>query len=745
MRFYVKELYIPLGSIKIRSAGREIVLRSFQEDVVKAIKDENVVSVYAPTGSGKTLLLLAPLISNILFDTDFSGAVGLYPTRPLVNDQFLSITSFLDNLCVRESSVKGSDGRDVVVRYRCSLDVEDLSINVRRHKDLSIGVVRMTSEILRKMSEALYNEEKPHISILDLVRKTVLDAEYLILFTVPEYPYMFLTGFFRDFDKLKDFLREASDYHSVFRLMREISEMSDEDLRFFLMKTRQRLIHLFQRKSLERTRLDIFSALFSDVMFLDEFHAWSFYDKPVLLALLIIYYLEHESRGRRWRIILSSATPDRDFVEKLKRLEIKIREVTAVTHERSENSQKIKSKMIIEILPSESFESSGFIAWITSEDDLPKIVDELSDKIVSCERAIIFSRRNSVVEVSARVFYERTGRIPVVVTGVRPPKDFLGREALEERRSFGELFVFGNFSVELGIDLRRIRCGIVHGATLGEIIQRIGRIGRGDVDEAWIGIVMPRIYVSRFGDLDEKTISYGEFVEKLSQVAPQKLPVEKYGESYVWSSSIDRIRMYLPLTSFLLYQSALWEYHEDVKKLVRKMIEIFDRLEIDGRDLEPLRKIDTPEILIPLAFMRRGDYVRYVRDGVEDEASMTTLLGNYDVEYENGRVVIKGVEKRSLHNLMTLTAVDASAGALREKSGRITSTRQALRDIRLEGDETLLKILRNRDIPIYITKEENNYIKILTAFGHAIEIKSQFSDTTRGGREKITIVYLIIL
>jgi hypothetical protein len=745
MRFYVKELYISLGNIKIRSAGREIVLRSFQEDVVKAVKDENVVSVYAPTGSGKTLLLLAPLISNILFDTDFSGAVGLYPTRPLVNDQFLSITSFLDNLCVREASMKGSDGRDVVVRYRCSLDVEDLSINMRRHKDLSIGVVRMTSEILRKMSEALYNEEKPHISILDLVRKTVLDAEYLILFTVPEYPYMFLTGFFRDFDKLKDFLRGVSDYHSIFRLMREISEMSDEDLRFFLMKTRQRLIHLFQRKSLERTRLDIFSALFSDVMFLDEFHAWSFYDKPVLLALLIIYYLEHESRGRRWRIILSSATPDRDFVEKLKRLEIKVREVTAVTHERSENSQKIKSRMIIEILPSESFKSSGFIAWITSEDDLPKFVDELSDKIASCERAIIFSRRNSIVEESAKVFYERTGKIPVVVTGVRPPKDFLGREALEERRSFGELFVFGNFSVELGIDLRRIKCGIVHGATLGEIIQKIGRIGRGDVDEAWIGIVMPRIYVSFFKDLDEKTISYSEFVERLSQVVAQTLPVEKCGESFIWSSSIGRIRMYLPLTSFLLYQIALWEYHEDVKRLVKKMIEMLNRLGIDGRDLEPLRKADSPEILIPLAFMRRGDYVRYVRDDVEDEASMTTLLGNYDVEYENGRVVIKGVEKKSLHDLMRLTAVDASAGSLREKSGRITSSKQALRDIKLEGDETLLKILRNRDIPLYITKEENICMKILTAFGHAIEIESPFPDMTRGGKEKPTIAHLIIL
>ena len=356
-----------------------------------------------------------------------------------------------------------------------------------------------------------------------------------------------------------------------------------------------------------------------------------------------------------------------------------------------------------------------------------------------------FSRRNSIVEVSARVFHERTGKIPVVVTGVRPPKDFLGREALEERRSFGELFVFGNFSVELGIDLRRIRCGIVHGATLGEIIQRIGRIGRGDVDEAWIGIVMPKIYVSHFSDLNEKVVSYNEFVEKLSQVIAQTLPVETCGESFIRSSSIGKIRMYLPLTSFLLYQIALWEYHEDVKKLVKKMIEMFNRLGVDDKNLEPLRKADSPEILIPLAFMRRGDYVRYVRDGVEDEASITTLLGNYDVKYENGRVVIKGVEKKPLYKLMTLTAVDASARAIREKSGRITSSKQALRDIRLEGDETLLKILRNRDIPLYITKEENNCMKVLTAFGHAIEIESQFSDMTKGGRGKIIITHLITL
>jgi len=71
--------------------------------------------------------------------------------------------------------------------------------------------------------------------------------------------------------------------------------------------------------------------------------------------------------------------------------------------------------------------------------------------------------------------------------------------------------------------------------------------------------------------------------------------------------------------------------------------------------------------------------------------------------------------------------------------------------VKLEGDETLLEILRNRDIPLYITKkedaskEENVCMELFTAFGHAIEIKSQFPDMTRGGREKITITHLIIL
>ena len=694
------------------------------------------IGLEAPTGGGKTFALLAPLISNILFNTRYEGVVGVYPTKPLVNDQFVSIRNILDVLGERKKELKDKDGFEVAIEYSLKLEIVDRKSDVKRSTNLSVGLVRLTKDALDKLQESL-EEVSGRISLLDLVRKTFLTADYLIVIAVPEYPYLMLSSLYRSIPDAQKILSLATEEGFVYDLAKKIAQASIDELNAIIWNLKKEISQLLQLKEKERKRFNIYSALFSEILFLDEFHTWTMYERPTVLALILLHYLEslRTPKPERYKIIFSSATPQNEFYALLEKLGLgSIKIVRAKILHSKTNADRVKSKTIVKFIPIPVKPSAGPISWFKIEDYLPNIIKELAHKIVSRGRAIVFGRRNAIVESSAEIFHKETNEVPAVITGVKTR--FLGKEVLEERKESGKLFVFGNYSIELGVDLRKIPYGIVYGVYVGEVIQRFGRIGRGDVEQAEVIIPVPIGYASNllyFTSKNGKEVSYEEFTKLLNEILPERLGIESYGTKYIMRHKIGKLRIYLPLASYILTLLMLWEYTIELKKLCQKFVDLIESLEITK--VSPwLRKVSkSTHVLLPFASFRITTSIQYVRGNIEDSASLSTLLGNYDVIYRNGKLEIKGVSKKSLKNVMTLYCRYSPNGLYDIVISSKLLMKILGRDIM--GNEVLRKILKEKEIPLYIAPIDEDY-EVFNAFGYAIRV-----NITVGGK----IFYMFLL
>jgi len=747
IELFVEDVYLERGSITISSKrrGTSITLRRFQEEVVRLLgakeressteESESVryIAVEAPTGGGKTFATLAPLISNVLFDTGYGGVAGVYPTKPLVNDQFISIRDTLDRLGYRESEIRverseGGEARavEVAIKYRLELEVADRRTGTTREVNTTLGLVRLTRETLDRLQGSLRNASG-RLSLLDLVRRALLDADYLISVAVPEYPYLMLSSLYRSVPDAQKLLSLAAEEGFVYSLTKEIASSVPEKAVEIVRRFRSELAQLLQPKSTERERFNVYSALFSEVMFLDEFHTWTVYERPAVLALILLHYFEslRTPRPERYKVILSSATPQREFYDLLRRLNLgEVVVVRATPVGASPEADRVKSGTVVRFVPCQTGQDSGAISWFMVEDHIPGIVEELASEIRSRERAIVFGRRNAVVEEAAEAFCRVTGEEPVVVTGVKTK--FPGKELLEQRRESGRLYVFGNYSVELGIDLRRIPFGVVYGVYLGEVVQRLGRVGRGDVDRAEVVIPIPSGYrqdVEQFVEKHGNRVGYQRFVELLRDIMPEKLGVEVYGTEFATRHKLGKLRVYLPLATYVLTLVALWEHVEELRRLCKRFAEVVDALEIPGifRWMKKVSK--SADVLVPLASFRVTTSVPYRRDGIEDYAPLSTLLGNYDVRYENGRLVIEGTSKKSLQGVLALgcrrlprelfdTLLPSNLLLLLMEESFTDNSRRTV----------LYRVLKDYPIPVYVAPVEEDY-GVFNAFGYAIRVE----------------------
>lgn len=71
---------------KVNQIKKNLNLQSWtpiQEDVIEAMSSHSNIVLYSPTGSGKTIAFLLPLINSIQFDNNYCEAVILSPTREL--------------------------------------------------------------------------------------------------------------------------------------------------------------------------------------------------------------------------------------------------------------------------------------------------------------------------------------------------------------------------------------------------------------------------------------------------------------------------------------------------------------------------------------------------------------------------------------------------------------------------------------------------------------------------------------
>jgi len=737
MRVVVREVCVKRGSTELVSEKSiKIRLRGFQEELVRSFCNDTdrFIGLEAPTGTGKTFTLLAPFIANELCGKSYQGVVGVYPTKPLVNDQFLSLRNTLDSLGERIEVVKGADGFEVAVKYRLKLRI--VQGQFERAVESTIGLVRLTKEVLDKVEECLRQggSEVSRLGLLDNIRRVLIDADYLIAVAVPEYPYMMLSSMYKSVPDAYKILDLALDSDFVFRIARRIASTGNkEELDKAVLDAKNLVDEVFSFKRYERERLNIYSALFSEVFFLDEFHTWTMYERPTVIALVMLHYLEslRSARPSYYRVIFSSATPQSDIYEVIRSLGLgEVRVIRAEPDLTCSDSDRVKSRTVVELVPVSTNPLSGAVAWFKVEDFIPKIVETYKERMLSSGRAMVFARRNAVVEEAAERFSKLTGKTPAVVTGVRTR--FPGKELLEERKNGGELFVFGNYSIELGVDLRTLRFGLVYGVSLGEVVQRFGRIGRGDVEEAHIVIPMPQGYAntieSRVNSVGRE-MDYTTFINILSEVMPQRLGVEVFGTGFVMKHKVGKLRLYAPLAGYILTQIYMWEYHEFLQRLCKVFIDVVEKLNITDI-FSWLRKVSkTPEVLIPLASFRITYAVPYVRvvekheekvETAEDSASFSTLLGNYDVEHTDGKIVIKGPSKKPLLEVLSLDCSYSPRGVY-----DTVITSDFLLDLlgkAVKGNKVLLNVFIEKPVPLYVAPPDVD-AEMFVAYGYALKFK----------------------
>ncbi|MEM2196851.1 MAG: DEAD/DEAH box helicase [Sulfolobales archaeon] len=733
----VEPVCVELGRIKIKGK-EEFTLRRFQESTVDFFKSSHFYFfLSAPTGSGKTFTLLAPLLSNVLYGTRYDGMLGIYPTKPLTVDQLESLKFTLGKL----GNVK--DDRHGVTVYDIKFEVIS-DIEKTSHYKGKVGLVLLTRDNIEKLRGSLATESGRNV--LDAIRKVLLteDVDYLITLAVPEYPYLMFSHMYRSYHDLAKILDLTSSEGFVYRVaLKMLSLVNDKDgLRKYSERIVKSVKALVGGRVVERELADLSSALLPPVLFFDEFHTWGFYELPTAITLVLLHRLVSLTSTRRemYRVVFSSATPNQYVADMLRKVagesSVDVVEVKPVDCGGS-SVAKVRGRTTIELHPVET-KMRGALTWVELDNYLPSVVKDKAREILKHERAIVFGRHVWSVEKSAEKFYSETRAVPTVVTGIVPPQSFHGKDELVKKKASGELYVFGNYAVELGVDLQNIRYSIVVASNLGELIQRMGRSGRGGIDSKVV-VPIPDSYadeiIRKLGKING--VQYSELVEAFSWVMPDEHIVKKLGNKVVMMWKIGKLRMYLPLATYVLV--SFLRYRDkplDLEPILREFVNIVQLAGIDDKFSSWLsgRVSKKPEVLVELASFRLSPSVPYVRAGsanrVDGESNPVTLLSNYDVELDTSggfKVVIKNPMRRRVKDVTVVEMRSPDRNLLSSLDGSILPSRLALELVgRTKISSSLLtEILRRLDTPIYFvyTEDEDFVLETLRAHGQAIALE----------------------
>ncbi|MEM0014078.1 MAG: DEAD/DEAH box helicase [Candidatus Nezhaarchaeales archaeon] len=728
---------VELGNIRMRGKA-ELTLRRFQEETIDFFNSPHqYLFLTAPTGSGKTFTLLTPLLSNILYGTSYDGALGIYPTKPLTVDQFESLKATLGKLSASEARELGQG----VAVHDLEFEVLRNDGKVKYYKN-KVGMVLLTRDTIEKLKNALSVGSGRHV--LDIMRRTMLteSVDYLITLAVPEYPYLMFSHMYRSHHDLAKLLDLTSSGEFVKRVVEKmLSSMSNEDeLRQYVEKIVKRVRLLVEGRVAERELAELSSALLSPVLFFDEFHTWGFYELPTAISLVLLHRLSSltSTRSEMYKVVFSSATPSRyvlDIVDKTAG-NTAVRQVRADAVICDEGSVvKIRGKTIVELVSIKT-KRAGYPAWIELDEWLPTIVGSKSQEILKHKRALVFGRRVYSVEKSAKMFNENTGVAPTVVMGLTSPSGFHGKEELVAKRASGDLYVFGNYAVELGVDLQNIFYSIISATSLGELVQRMGRSGRGGIDSKVI-ILIPQSYANTLIThrlKGKSTIQYSEFVNALSWVMAEESVIKKLGDGVILRSRVGKLRLYLPLSNYILLSVMRHrDKPRDLKPVLSEFMKTLQTIEIDRKFFLWLRKrvSKNPDVLVELASFRLSPSVPYVRAGsrnqIDGESSPITLLSNYEVEVDTSsgfRLVIKDVKRSKIKDVVTVGMRAPNREVLSSISESILPSRLA---IELTGvvNSQLVEILKRMKVPLYVkyTRGEEPVFEVLRAYGEAIALE----------------------
>ncbi|ADX82111.1 DEAD/DEAH box helicase [Sulfolobus islandicus] len=424
----INDTYIEEGETIING----IKLRKFQEELFDSLGKYDRILLRAPTGSGKTFTLILGAIKSYIEGTLYP-VVGIYPSRALVYDQARSVNETLTRMGLNKEGEKFT-GR--------------LYINGEDKGDFSIKIHVLTSEVK------------------EIPKEFQFPTSPSIIFTVPEYPYMFMTGMNKQ--NVASQVLEASMKYNFEEAIKSLS----------------------LRRGEVRELLNYFSVFFNGYWFIDEFHLYSGIARNSMLTLVEMYEKFNSVVKGNKTIVFSSATPVPININKV--LDVKT----------SEKGSKVRKRTRV-------------IFHLAKGNPQEELVNYISEKKnADTKTAVIIDRVYYVAELCKKV------NDAAVVWGL--DKSF-GNCRKVNKGLEKENFIIGNQAMSFGIDLD-LDEGFIHAHDAETLIQRLGRFGRHGEGEAEVLVFIDAKakVVDELRKID-KELNYDDFLNLINKIYERRV------------------------------------------------------------------------------------------------------------------------------------------------------------------------------------------------------------------------------
>ena len=624
--FNVEPLYAK-SSDKVLWIGKEkITLRDFQarvyEELSKRVKEKAGIFLEAPTGAGKTYILL-----TLLAIKNYEGVVGIYPTKALAKDQYDSMYNRLErenetplseigiNRSIRdllkdENIRKYFEERLLPKNERDFITLREVRIVNPEGEEFTRRVLLLlvTSETIEVLRLLLNKKTKREV-FLELANNIFLNVDFVMVFTVPEYPYMFHEMTYGEFEKEGEKLWRVLRHYKEF--LKAIAKGSAIEFNKYIEKLREVIDYYRQELGVTRDSLrevlDIYAELFRYPLFIDEFHLYSDISEISLLVLLFMYYASYPYA----KAVFSSATPNeklQKLIEKMhKLLGVKtLPPVKAVTSDRGKEDHLIRGKTKV-VFYGVSTGTSGLAGLLKAQRFVPEIAYEVVSKDPDKKTMVILDRVGLVLD-TCRCIRDAVGEEKeiIYVTSIKVPTKY-AKEANIESLKKGEYdYIVGNLAIAQGVDLKHIERGIIYAKDIMSFIQRFGRVPRGKDGEVHVVVEWTRL--GKLKDLDGKIVSYHDFINYLKKYKVYPRPVE-----ISWlGTPLGFIKLTFPIFACILGSAVAYIDEKETKydRLRKTLPKLADFIR-EYFKLFPSRNIKSISFYIDLKLM--GNYVTFYR------------------------------------------------------------------------------------------------------------------------------------
>jgi len=451
----VKEAYIEYGDTAING----VRLRKFQEELFDSLGKYNRILLRAPTGSGKTFTLILGAIKSYL-ERNLYPVVGIYPSRALVYDQARSVMETLKRMGLKSSERNSSSSGNQSLNGAGQEGEEQttftgrLNINGKDLGEISIKVYILTSEVKQ------------------IPREFQFPSSPSIVLTVPEYPYMFMTGMNRQ--SVASRVLEAAMRYSFDEAINELTKREGG-----------------VPKSGVRDLLSYFSVFFNGYWFIDEFHLYSGISRESMLTLVEMFEKYNSVFKGNKSVVFSSATPVPLVFDKV--IEVKT----------STEGSKIRGRTKVVF----------HLVGKNPQENLVNYVVSNATQGQGRKTAVILDRVYYLAELCNKV------SDAAVVWGIDKPFGNCRKVTAGLEK---EDFIIGNQAMSFGIDLP-LELGFVHAHDAETFIQRFGRFGRHGDAEVHVFLEADYNVVRELRALENKELTYDEFLQLVNRIYEKRV------------------------------------------------------------------------------------------------------------------------------------------------------------------------------------------------------------------------------